>query len=187
MEFFRSFGRDWVGFSHEKNTYKLGEMSLSGNEKNCLFRNDGSRFADVAYPAGVASPRDGRSFVAFDADRDGDLDLFVLNNNQPVEYFENQLHAKGRSWAAIALADVGPNRFGIGARITLLAGGKRQTRELHVGAGFLGSPAPEAHFGLGEAEQIDGLIIRWPDGQVTRVGKLPVGKLLTISREGARE
>jgi len=65
VPFFRSFGRSWFEFGTEGETYHLGTKSLSGNERNRLWRNDGDgTFTEVGWVSGVASPRDGRGFVA---------------------------------------------------------------------------------------------------------------------------
>ncbi len=165
MSFFRSFGRNWFDFGKHGVTFNLGEDSLSGNERNCLFRNDGGTFSEVAWVTGVASPLDGRGFTYADFDRDGDLDFVVLNDGQELQYFDNQ-HPSPGHWLTIQLrSDLG-NALAIGARIELEVDGQRMTREIHTGSGFLSSPPPEAHFGLAGSTRADRVTVRWPSGRV---------------------
>ncbi|MBI3726458.1 ASPIC/UnbV domain-containing protein [bacterium] len=162
MDFFRSFGRNFFEYTQGKATYNLDDKSLSGYEVNELFRNDGSgRFTRVGYCSGAGSKRDGRGFVPGDFRRTGALDFFVVNNAQPWLYLENTA-AIGRHHAIVQLKGRKSNSYGVGARIRLTAGGRSQVREINAGSGFLSSPAPEAHFGLGSADRIEKIEVRWP-------------------------
>lgn len=160
MDYFRSFGRNFTEYTQEKKTYDLRDKSLSGYEVNELYRNDGGKFTRIGYVSGAGSKRDGRGFVGADFDRDGDLDFFIVNNDQQWLYLENKV-GQEKSWSVVQLQGK-KNRFGVGARVRITAGGKTQIREIHVGSGFLSSPPPEAHFGLGAAQKIDKLEVRWP-------------------------
>ncbi len=139
----------------------------------------------MAYVSGAESRRDGRGFVAADFDRDGDLDLFLVNNNQPAVYLENRA-AAGRHWSVIQLRSRFGNSHGIGARVTLVAGGKTQVREIHAGSGYLSSPAPEAHFGLGRAQTIERLEIRWPSGQRQLLKQLTPNRIIVVKEPDSR-
>ena len=69
----------------------------------------------------------------------------------------------------------GVNTFGVGARLRVTTGDLTQLREVGAGSSYLGQEPPgEAHFGLGGAERIDRLEIRWPDGSEESFGDLPV-------------
>ena len=136
----------------------------------------------VGYVRGAASPYDSRGFVAADFDRDGDLDIFLVNNNQPSQYFENRASAT-RHWVVVQLRGTRSNSHGIGARVTLTANGKTQVREIHLGSGYLSSPAPEAHFGLGEARTIEKLTIRWPSGLRQTLERQAVNQVLIVTEK----
>jgi hypothetical protein len=183
VDFFHSFGRNWFEFSTEKQTYHLGDSSLSGYEMNELYRNDDGDFTRVSFVSGAGDIRDGRGFVAADFDRDGDLDFFVANNNQQHLYLENRRGSQ-RSWSVIQLVGRRSNRYGVGARVRLTAGGRTQTREIHVGSGFLSSSPTEAHFGLGEADRIDRVEIRWPSGETQSVENLEAGRIVVVEEGG---
>jgi hypothetical protein len=74
--------------------------------------------------------------------------------------------------------------MGVGARVSLLAGGRRQSRELACGSGFLSQDEPVVRFGLGAADRVDRLEVRWPSGRVDVVEGLPVDRFVSV-REGA--
>lgn len=159
----------------------LGDRSLSGNEGNELYRNDGDRYTRVGYITGAMSRLDARGFVPADFDRDGDVDMFVFNNAQPCVYLQNDIGAS-RSWCTVQCVGTKDNRFGVGAQVRLTRGETTQMREIHVGSGYLSSPPPEAHFGLGEEAKIDRIEVRWPNGEVQVVKGVEPNKLVVIEQ-----
>lgn len=180
MSFFRSFGRNWFEYGKGKTTFQLGRDSLSGHERNYFFRNDGGRFVNVSWVTGTANDKDGRGFVPADYDRDGDLDFFLTNNNQPAAYYENR-HPDPGNWLTVLLRGTKSNSHGIGARLILSAGGKRQLRHMHLGSGYLSSPPPECHFGLARATRVAKLVVRWPSGQVQTLRDLPANAVIRVT------
>ncbi|MFH1228310.1 MAG: CRTAC1 family protein [Planctomycetota bacterium] len=110
-----------------------------------------------------------------DFDRDGALDILAGRScmRMPKEraspfvgLFRNNIGAKN-NWITIQLRGKGKgnaNKMGIGARITVEAGGQKQTREIYGGCGCAGQfDPPEAHFGLGQAAKIDKITVQWPN------------------------
>src|SRR2546426_915832 len=68
----------------------IGQHSLNGRERNCLFRNDGDgTFTEVGWVNDADRVEDGRGLAIFDYDRDGRLDLVVRNYRQPAELLRN--------------------------------------------------------------------------------------------------
>ena len=183
MDFFRSFGRNWFEYGLENQTLELGQASLSGYERNELFRNDGDHFTRIGFVVGAGSSRDGRGCVPADFDRDGDVDLFVVNNNQRVLYLENTFGARAH-WTVVQLRGVRSNSHGIGGRVRLTTANGSQVREIHLGSGYLSSPPPEAHFGVGDATRIERIEVRWPSGRVQMVEDLEVNRIVLIEEGG---
>ena len=72
------------------------------------------------------------------------------------------------------------NRDGIGARIEALAGGRRHIDEVRSGGSYLSQNDLRVHLGLGQANKIDQLEIRWPSGVRDKLQNLPVDNLLTV-------
>jgi len=184
VDFFRSFGRNWFDYSLEGQTYWLADKSLSGNERNELYRNDGGHFTRIGFVTGAGCKLDGRGLVSADFDRDGDCDLFLVNNDQPCVYLRNDFGQRNH-WSVVQLEGTRSNAYGLGARITLESGGRAQVREVHAGSGYLSSPPPEAHFGLGRQASIDRLSVRWPSGEETVLTGVPTDRVLVVAEDGS--
>jgi hypothetical protein len=118
--------------------------------------------------------------VAFlDYDNDGALDIAVNNQNDPPTLLHN-LAAKTNHWVTIRTVGTRSNRDGIGARISVVAGGRRQIDEVRSGGSYLSQNDLRVHFGLGQAGKIDALEVRWPSGTIDKMENLPVDKSLTV-------
>lgn len=148
-----------------------------------LFRNSGSRrFAEIAREAGsaFAGAGVGRALITGDIDNDGDVDLLATNNGAPADLLRND---GDRRAAALVVRLVGTrsNRDGIGARITITAGGRTQTREVKSGSSYLGQNDLRAHFGLGGATRVDALRIRWPGGHTESLNDVAAGQIVTVT------
>jgi hypothetical protein len=119
-----------------------------------------------------------------DYDDDGDLDVAVANNNQPAALLRNEGGNQGH-WIAFKLVGAGRkggNRDGIGARVELRAGGRRQVDEVRSGASYLSQSDMRLHFGLGAATLVDQVEIRWPGGGIQRLEKLPADQVVLVQQ-----
>ncbi|MCP3919789.1 MAG: tetratricopeptide repeat protein [bacterium] len=141
--------------------------SWSGRERHSAFLNTGgARFADVSAVAGIDLQADGRALARVDWDQDGGIDFWTSNRNAPrVHLFRNR-RADGNHWVQLDLVGSGGNRDAIGARVEVVprdaAGELRYVKTLHAGEGFLSQSSKTMHFGLGAAEAIERVIVRWP-------------------------
>jgi hypothetical protein len=140
--------------------------NLSCYERNRAFLNvQGQEFLDISHLTGADSDGDGRSVVAADFRGGGQLDLLVRQSGGgPLLLFENRLPRK--HYLQVSLRGRESNRQGIGARLTAVAGGQRQVRELYPANGYRSQAPNVVHFGLGDAEAVDRLTVRWPSGKV---------------------
>lgn len=147
-----------------------------------LFTNDGSgQFARSIAP-GLDVGEDSRALIAFDYDRDGDEDVLITNMNQPARLLENVSTNQGH-WLHVRLIQ-GEGRLhdAIGATVSVRIGAVVKRREILCGGSYLAGVPAEAHFGLGSAEMIDELTVRWPDGEATTYNGVAVDQYMTISR-----
>ncbi|MFT4539921.1 MAG: hypothetical protein ACI835_002370 [Planctomycetota bacterium] len=138
-------------------------------QANHFFLGDGEgRFVDGAAFAGpaLAVERASRCALACDFDQDGGVDILVTSNNGAAQLLHNRAQARGH-WVGVRLRNTGPNSRAIGARVTVEADDEQWSQTLGAGTGYLGGNAPELHFGLGQAERIDRIHVRWPDGTTT--------------------
>ena len=158
----------------------MGAKSLSGYQRSRLFRNRGDGlFEEVAERHGVDSVRDGRGIAVADFDRDGRLDLFVANADAAPHLYRNRLEGAGE-WIAFRLEGRESNRDAIGAQLRATAGGRTMLRFVDGGNGFAGQSSRRVHFGLGDAEAVERLEVRWPSGRRQAFGPLAAGRLYRI-------
>jgi hypothetical protein len=165
---------------------------------NLVFHNEEGRFREVTFASGLGHLQKGHAVAFGDVDNDGDQDIFEeLGGFYPVEAFGNALFENpgpARSWITLRLRGVRANRFGIGARIEARVREGDQRRSIHLLAGSGGSfggSSLQQEIGLGDAEALEQLVVRWPgSGTVDRVRKVPLdhayllvegsGKLLPV-------
>jgi hypothetical protein len=150
-----------------------------------LFRNlGGGKFEELMDQAGPAmqSLHASRGCAFGDFDNDGDIDMVVVNMNEPPSLLRNDLSG-GAHWLKVKLVGVKSNRSAIGARVTAHYGGKVQAQEVTSQSSFYSANDSRLHFGLGAATQAE-LEIRWPNGNQERLENVPSGRLIVI-HEGA--
>ncbi len=151
-------------------------------QRNLLYHNAGDgTFEDVTSIAGpgLELRRSGRGVAFADMDNDGDLDIVVNNQNDPPTLFRND-GGNQNHWASIRTVGTKSNRDGIGARIVLEAGGRRQISEVRSGGSYLSQNDLRVHFGLGRATEIDWLEVHWPSGMVDKLVSLPADRFLVV-------
>ncbi len=150
-------------------------------QRKVLYRNLGnSRFADVSLQAGpgILEQVSARGLAVGDFDNDGDLDV-VVNCMNDVPQLLRCDNRTGRRWLQVKLTGTVSNRSAIGARVTCLAGGRRQMNEVRSGGSYLSQSDLRLHFGLGLSETAD-LEIRWPTGKQQRLMGVEANQALKV-------
>ena len=177
---------------------KLRVHSLSGHERNKLYLNDnnGSNFSDQSGLSGLDDEADGRAFAVFDYDRDGWSDIVSVNAMNPLtRLFHNEMNDGSQRGNFIALSFKGGNRTatasdwsnrdGYGARVEVRKGEEVIEREHRCGQGYGSQNSAVMIVGLGDWEEVDEVIVRWPSGRKSSIAKVKHGEWLTIDeREG---
>ncbi|MCY4143224.1 MAG: FG-GAP-like repeat-containing protein [Gammaproteobacteria bacterium] len=136
-------------------------------------------FVEIAREIGVRNKGQGRGIACFDADRDGDLDVVIVNNSDDhIVYFRNDT-SNDHNYLSIRLRGAGQNRFGVGARVSITTDEGNQLRDLGGGSNFVSHNPMEVHFGLGLSTVVD-VEVRWPDGSTTVQENVVANQLLTI-------
>jgi hypothetical protein len=138
--------------------------NLSAFERNRTFLNfGGEQFVEISYLAGNDSEGDGRSVVAADFRNNGQLDLVVRQvGGGALLLFENQFPK--RHYLKVSLRGTRSNRLGIGSRLTARVDGRHIVRELFPHNSFQSQMPSHVHFGLGDAQRVDSVKVRWPSG-----------------------
>ena len=146
-----------------------------------LFRNLGrARFEDVAarIPA-LAQPVVARGAAHADIDNDGDQDIVVTVNNGPARVLRNE--SRGGRALRLSLTGVKANRSAIGAQVRITAGGVTRLAMVKTGSSYLSQSELPLTFGLGQASGVEQVEIRWPGGQVDRLGPQAAGQTLQVT------
>ena len=155
--------------------------SLAGNQRNRLFRNNGDgTFTEVGYLENADRQEDGYIVAPVDINNDGIQDLVMRNTDPAPENSYPSVIALRNTLAHNAvnvfLDGVQSNRDGVGAIVKATIGNKTIMREVRSVNGAVQTEAG-AYIGLGSAEQIDRLEIRWPSGQTTVRTNVATGSL----------
>jgi hypothetical protein len=155
------------------------------NTPRVIFRNLGNgKFEELIDGAGeaIAARHCSRGCAFGDFDNDGDVDILIVNLNEPPSLLRNDVSGQGH-WLKLKLIGTKSNRSAIGARVTARYGGKSQAQEVLSQSSFYSSNDPRLHFGLGAATAAD-LEIRWPNGGREVLTQVGANRFLTI-REGS--
>jgi hypothetical protein len=147
--------------------------SLSGYQRKRLWLNDGrGRFTDVAQVVGARDTHDGRAVALADLGNRGVLDVIVANQRGPLLIYKNTV-APGRHWiqfelegaSSSARSGQASNSGAVGARVELHWNNRMQVQEVTAASGFSAQNQRRLHYGLGDADAVDRVVIRWPSGR----------------------
>lgn len=161
-----------------------GGQNLSAFERNCMFLNlAGDGFVDASFASQADIDSDSRSVVAADFDGDGAVDLMVGSvGGGPLRLFANRCAAKKKR-VQLDLVGVKSNRSAVGSRVVIHCGGRTIVRDVFSANGFMGQGPTGLLVGLGDADQIDRLVVRWPTGDSQEFEKLPVDVRIRITED----
>jgi enediyne biosynthesis protein E4 len=150
-----------------------------------VFRNLGDgRFEELLDDAGadVAAAHASRGCAFGDFDNDGDVDVLVMNMNEPPSLLRNDVSGNGH-WLKVLLVGVKSNASAIGARVIARYGGRMQAQEVTAQSSFYSANDRRLHFGLGTATSAE-LTVRWPNGATEKIPGVEADQLVVI-REGS--
>ena len=180
----REAGELWVS-----NPFALidGRNNLSAFERNRLYLNrPGEPFVDASFASNADIDADSRSAIAADFDRDGAPDLLVSSAGGGIlRPFQNRFPQTAKR-VRFHLVGTKSNRAAIGARLTLHVGKHTIVRDVFPPNSCQGMGPVELLVGVGDAEEISKLVVRWPDGRNQEFRTLPTGRKITLT-EGESE
>ncbi|MDW3649011.1 MAG: VCBS repeat-containing protein [Bacteroidia bacterium] len=166
---------------------KLIDIIPSERIPNYAFKNEGDlKFENVTENWGLSVPSHSNGSIYGDLDNDGDLDIVVNNSNMPAFLFRNESQSKaGTHFLELALEGEGPNRFALGAQVSLKVGDETLYQELAPMRGFQSCIDQKLHFGLGDSTRVEKIEVLWPDGRMSVLENLEADQLLIIRQSEA--
>ncbi|MGE5414268.1 MAG: CRTAC1 family protein, partial [Syntrophomonadaceae bacterium] len=183
----------WDDYVAGTKTFHARGAGVAGMERDRYFHNRGGAaagdplFEDRAFLDGLDLESNGRAAVAFDANGDGALDLYVRSNGAPEAIFlgsrrPNEHYLRVR----LAGAPGRDNRDGIGAEVTaVLPGGRTIVIQNVNQSGYLSTGSPIVHLGLGRVVRVEALRVRWPSGYRQDLGAVdPVDRTVVVDEAG---
>jgi hypothetical protein len=146
-----------------------------------LFENSGGKFKNISAQSGDIFKKDfparGASFGDFD--NDGDLDILVINNGEAPLLLRND-GGNRNHWLGLQLVANKSNPMAVGANVTWTAGGVKRSRLKTSGGSYLSSHDPREILGIGKADKIESLEIKWPSGKVDKIANPPINQYIKI-------
>ena len=163
---------------------KLIDIMPSQAVSNVAYKNEGEfNFSDKTSDWGLDLPSFSNGNAYGDLDNDGDLDLVVNNVNMPAFIYKNTTDTLVNRSLQIKLKASANNTKAVGAKVTLYAEKEKMVSELYPSRGFQSTVPHRLHFGLGNVQQVDSIVITWPDGQQTQQYNLATNQLLQIEQK----
>ncbi len=185
-EFFDYDNDGWVDLllvnGHVYPQVDNASVGTSYAQRKLLYRNnrDGT-FSEISSQAGAAllEKRVSRGTAFGDLDNDGDVDV-VINDLDGAPMVLRNEGGNRRNWIRIKAQSPAKNRFGIGARIRVVAGDLAQKSEIRSGGSYISQNDLRVHFGLGNRKSVDLIEVHWPGGGVTRLENIEVNQEITV-------
>ena len=182
---YTGWGVAWADLDHDADldlvlangTIPVTDLRKDAERVQVLENRGEAGFANALVLSGTAAnrPLNGRGLAAADYDNDGDLDVAINSVGGRLVLLRNS-GARGH-WLQVAVRGFAP-----GTRVTaVLPGGRRLVREVRAGGSYLSSEDPRVHFGLGRAERVRVLVVRFPGGRVERLRNVRADRLVTLT------
>ena len=171
-----SRGAVWGDFDSD------GDLDLyvsNAGVKNNLYRNERGTFTDMADSFRVAGGANSRGVALADFNGDGGLDIFVAVQDGADHLYRNREF--NGNWLVIRPRATRSSPDAIGTRFEIAFDGEAATREITGGASYLSQDALTAVFGLGDADRVDTLTVRWPSGIAQRLRNIAANTVLEIT------
>ena len=183
IDFDNDSNRDlFIACGHLIDNVEKFDGTTSYAARNIVLQNTGQgKFVNVSDQCGDGLlPKLSSRGTAFDdLDNDGDLDAVILNTRRKPTILRNDSSGKNH-WIQIQLRGTKSNRDGVGARVTVSAGGLNQIDEVHSGRSYQSDFGKRLQFGLEQHGMVEEISVNWIGGGVDTVRNVGVDQLITI-------
>ncbi len=168
----------------QKNLSELVSRIPSIAVPNKMFRNLGAlKFSDEGINWGFSDNSFSNGAAYADLDNDGDLDLVVNNVNEPAFVFKNNSRELNKNnFIGINLKGIGENTYAVGSKIFIYKGSEIWSREVIPSRGFQSSVDYRQLVGIGNATNVDSILIIWPDHSFTKTLDPEINKYLSYTQ-----
>lgn len=154
---------------------------------NYIYKNNRDlTFSNMSAEWGLNSRSFSNGSAYADLDNDGDLDLVVNNINESASVYRNNTETlRDNHFINLKLKGNEPNTHAVGVKVLIYSKGQKQMGEVFTTRGFMSSSTNVLHFGLGDSEVIDSLVVRWPNLTRQTFTDIPVDTTITLEMTGA--
>jgi hypothetical protein len=178
----------FVACGHLQDNVELYNDMETTFARNVILKNTGNgKFVDVSEDSGDGMKVKLRSRgAAFDdLDNDGDIDVVILNSRREPTILRNDSPSKGH-WIQVRLQGTKSNRDGMGARVKVVTDDLTLIDEVHSGRGYQSHYGMRLHFGLGNREKVERIVVRWIGGGIDVFKDIAVNQLLTLTEGSSK-
>ncbi|NMH27988.1 FG-GAP-like repeat-containing protein [Flavobacterium silvaticum] len=155
--------RDYIAYDFDND----GNVDVLGGGSKIMFGQGDGTFLSTVYPGNINVGAVG------DLNGDGFLDIIDWNTVRMAV-------PNGNNWVVVHLKGIQSNSSGVGARVEIYGSWGKQIRDVRSGEGFEYMSTLNAHFGLGQADAIDSIVIRWPSGTVDVIPNPQINQMQTV-------
>ena len=138
-----------------------------------------SRTSPARRGEGASTPHSSRGAAFGDYDNDGDVDVLVMNMNEPPSLLRND-YAGPNGWIEVKLEGTRSNRSGLGATVRVTSGGRTTARAVLSQSSYYSHDDLRLHFGLGAAGRAESIEVVWPGGHVDRLRDVEGRRVVTV-------
>ncbi len=173
----------FIACGHLQDNVHLYDDTSAYHVRNVLLMNTGSgQFLNVSDQSGdgLLPELSSRGAAFDDLDNDGDVDAVILNSRREPTVLRNDSQPDNH-WIQIRLKGIRTNRDGVGAQVTVVAGGLSQVAEVHSGRGYQSHYGTRLHFGLGTHTRIERIEVAWIGGKKDVLEDIRADQLLTVT------
>lgn len=156
------------------------EFAMQDPNNLLLGRPDGT-FEEAAPESGLLDHSLSRGGAVADLNRDGLLDLVVVERREPVKIWRNTGPEEGGNWVAVEPVQDGPNVDAIGSWVEIRVGSATLRSEVVIGGGHAGGELGPVHFGVGHADSLEIRVI-WPDGKESSWHEVAANQIVEVDR-----